>query len=132
MSIDSIGDFLTIIRNGVAVSKRTVKAPYSRLKFEIAQILKDEGFIRDLVVEEEQDAPHKSLTIFLKYVKGESVIHEINRVSTPGRRTYVGHAAYKPVIGGLGISIVTTNQGVMSTKQARQRSLGGEVLCSVW
>ncbi len=131
MSIDSIGDFLTIIRNGIMVSKKTVKAPHSTLKLEIAQILKSEGFIRDFVVEE-LDAAKKEITIFLKYVKGESVIHEITRISTPGRRNYVGHSGYKPVIGGLGLSIVTTNQGVMSSKQARQRGVGGEVLCSVW
>ena len=131
MSVDSIGDFLTIIRNGMLVSKRTVKAPHSTLKFEIAQILKSEGFIKDVVVEE-LDAAKKQITIHLKYVKGESVIHEIKRISTPGRRAYVGHASYKPVIGGLGLSIVTTNQGVMSSKQARQRGVGGEVLCTVW
>lgn len=131
MSVDSIGDFLTIIRNGIMVSKRSVKAPHSLLKLKIAQILKDEGFIKDVVVDE-LDAAKKEITIFLKYVKGESVIHEITRMSTPGRRMYVGHSSYKPVIGGLGLSIVTTNQGIMSTKQARQRGVGGEVLCSVW
>ncbi len=131
MSMDTVGDFLTIIRNGIMVSKKSVKAPYSRLKFEIAHILKDEGFIKEVVVEE-LDAVKKQITIILKYVKGESVIHEIKRISTPGRRAYVGHAAYKPVIGGLGLAIVTTNQGVMSSKQARQRGVGGEVLCSVW
>ncbi len=131
MSVDTIGDFLTIIRNGVLTSKKSVSAPYSRLKFEIAQILKDEGFIRDVVIDE-QDAVKKQIKIGLKYMKGESVIHEITRISTPGRRNYVGHSSYKPVIGGLGVSIVTTNQGVMSSKKARIRGVGGEVLCTVW
>jgi small subunit ribosomal protein S8 len=131
MSVDSIGDFLTIVRNGVLASKRVVVAPYSNLKFEIARILKDEGFIKDVVVEELENN-HKQVKISLKYVKGESVIHEIDRVSTPGRREYVSHNGFKPVIGGLGISIVTTNRGVMSNKKAREQGVGGEVLCTVW
>ena len=130
MSIDSIGDFLAIIRNGVLASKRSVVAPYSRLKQEIAQILKDEGFIREVTVAELDNK--KRLSLALKYVDGESVIHEIDRVSTPGRRAYAAHNAIKPVIGKLGISIVTTNQGVMTSKGARSRGVGGEVLCTVW
>lgn len=130
MSVDSIGDFLTIIRNGVLSSKRTVEAPYSQLKFEIARILKDEGFIRDVTVAEQDNK--KRLSLALKYVDGESVIHEIDRVSKPGRRAYAAHNAIKPVIGKLGISIVTTNQGVMTSKGARSRGVGGEVLCTVW
>lgn len=131
MSIDSVGDFLTIIRNGVLASKRQVIAPYSVLKHEIANILKEEGFIKEVAVEE-LERNKKNLTISLKYVGGESVIHEIDRVSTPGRRTYTGHSLLKPVIGNLGISILTTSQGVMTNKQARQRRVGGEVLCTVW
>ncbi len=131
MSVDTIGDFLTIIRNGVLVAKRSVVAPYSQLKYEIAQILKDEGFIID-VTTEELEHNKKQLTVYLKYVKGESVIHEIKRVSVPGRRAYAGHSGFKPVIGGLGISIVTTNQGVMTNKRARSRNVGGEILCAVW
>ena len=130
MSVDSIGDFLTIIRNGVLSSKRTVDAPYSQLKYEIARILKDEGFIRDVTVAEQDNK--KRLSVALKYVDGESVIHEIDRVSKPGRRAYAAHNAIKPVIGKLGISIVTTNQGVMTSKGARSRGVGGEVLCTVW
>lgn len=131
MSVDTIGDFLTIIRNGVLVAKRSVVAPYSQLKYEIAQILKDEGFVSD-VTTEELEHNKKRLTVFLKYVKGESVIHEIKRISVPGRRAYAGHSGFKPVIGGLGISIITTNQGVMTNKQARSRNVGGEILCAVW
>lgn len=129
--MDSIGDFLTIIRNGVMASKRQVTAPYSVLKQEIANILKDEGFIKD-VAAVEQEGNKKNLVISLKYVGGESVIHEIDRVSTPGRRVYSSHALLKPVIGNLGISILTTSQGIMTNKQARQRNVGGEVLCTVW
>lgn len=131
MSIDSIGDFLTIIRNGILASKRSVIAPHSQLKQEIAHILKDEGFIKDVNIEDIKNNK-KQIKIVLKYVDGESVIHEIMRISTPGRRIYESHALIKPVIGNLGISILTTNQGVMTNKQARQRNMGGEVLCTVW
>ena len=131
MSVDSIGDFLTIIRNGIMVGKREVAAPHSRLKREIAQVLLDEGFIRD-IVENDLGNNKKQSVVGLKYVKGDSVIHEIDRVSKPGLRLYKAHNAYKPVIGNLGISIVTTNRGVMSNKKAKNLGVGGEVLCTVW
>jgi small subunit ribosomal protein S8 len=130
MSIDSIGDFLTIIRNGLLSSKLFVLAPYSNIKFEIATILKDEGFIKDVAVVE--DGPKKFLKIFLKYVDGESVIHELERISTPGRRSYKGRLYIKPVIGGLGLSILTTSKGVISHKKAKELGIGGEVICTVW
>lgn len=126
MSIDSIGDFLTILRNGVKASHSFVTAPYSRIRQNIAQILKDEGFIRDFAVEE------GSIKVFLKYVEGESVIHEIKRMSKPGRRRYEGYKNLEPVIGGLGISIITTSQGVITDREARQKAVGGEVICTVW
>jgi small subunit ribosomal protein S8 len=131
MSVDAVGNFLTIIRNGIMVGKREVVAPYSRLKHEIARVLLDEGYIRD-VSQIQLDGPKKQLKIGLKYHDGESVIHEINRISKPGIRFYKGHDAIKAVIGNLGISIVTTNRGVMSNKQARRLGVGGEVLCTVW
>ena len=131
MSVDTIGDFLTIIRNGLMVSKSHVVAPYSRIKFEIASILKAEGFIRDFVTLDEPDGK-KKLKVVLKYVKGESVIHEITRVSTPGRRRYAGITGIKPVIGGLGLSIISTSRGIVSNHQAKQLNVGGEVICTVW
>lgn len=130
MSIDAIGDFLTIIRNGLMSSKLFVLAPYSNIKLEIATILKDEGFIKDMAVV--QEGPKKFLKIFLKYVNGESVIHELERISTPGRRRYKGNLYIKPVIGGLGLSILTTSQGVISHKKAKEFGIGGEVICTVW
>ncbi len=131
MSIDAIGDFLTIIRNGLMASKRSVVAPYSKLKFEIVKILKEEGFVKDFEIVEEE--PSKKLVkVFLKYVDGESVIHEIVRKSTPGRRVYERASQMKFVIGKLGISIVTTNKGIMTNKKARELSVGGEVICSIW
>lgn len=130
--MDTIGDFLTIIRNGVAASKAVVKAPYSRVKHQIADILKNEGFVRNVVVEEVEGSVHKTIKIDLKYIDGESVIHEIKRVSKPGRRIYEGTTKLSPVIGGLGISIITTSAGVMTNKEAKACSVGGEVLCTVW
>jgi small subunit ribosomal protein S8 len=130
MSIDTIGDFLTIIRNGVMVRRRTVTVPHSTLKNDIAKVLKDEGFIKDFKkVEEDNKA---SLTIFLKYVDGEPVIHEIKRISKPSRRYYERLNNLTPVIGGLGISILTTSSGVMTDQQAQKLSVGGEVICHVW
>ena len=131
MSVDAIGDFLTVIRNGVMAGKRQVVSPYSNLKHEIARVLLDEGYIES-VTPQELEAPKKQLMIGLKYVSGESVIHAIDRKSKPGLRLFYGHASLKPVIGNLGISIVTTNRGVMSGKKARNLGVGGELLCTVW
>lgn len=130
MSVDSIGDFLTIIRNGLMVKKRSVTMPSSGLKVNIASVLKAEGYIKDFQVNDNNGKP--VLTVYLKYVKGESVIHEITRVSTPGRRHYERSNNLERVIGGLGISIVTTSIGVITDAQARKQSVGGEVICHVW
>jgi len=131
MSIDTMGNFLTIIRNGIMASKRNVIAPYSKMKFEVAKILKQEGFIRDVVVEE-NGSIKKDIKVFLKYVDGESVIHEITRISKPSKRYYARSNELKPVIGGLGISVLTTGQGILTDKKAKELSVGGEVICTVW
>lgn len=130
MSIDTIGDFITIIRNGVMVSKSYVMAPSSKMRLAIAKILLDEGFVKAVDVVE-QDG-RKYIQIYLKYVGGESAIHEITRVSKPSCRTYTSIGEIKPVIGGLGISILTTNRGVISHKRAKHENVGGELLCTVW
>lgn len=130
MSIDVIGDFLTIIRNGIMSSKLFVVAPHSKVKAELAEILKSEGFIRDFATIDEDG--RKSIKVFLKYVDGESVIHELKRISTPGRRSYKGAANIKPVIGGLGLSILTTSKGIISHKKAKELGVGGEIICTVW
>jgi len=132
MSIDSIGNFLTIIRNGLRASKPFIVAPHSKIKAAIAAILKNEGFIKDFIIINEENSNKKSIKIVFKYVDGESVIHEITRISTPGRRTYENADRLKPVIGKLGISILTTNKGIITSKQAKDLSVGGEVICSVW
>lgn len=130
MSIDTIGDFLTVIRNGTRVTKGFVIVPFSKMKYAIAEIFKQEGFIRNFEIVENEDK--KYLKVFLKYVDGESVIHEIKRVSTPGRRRYYGAKNISPVIGGLGISVLTTNRGLISHKQAEKIGVGGEIICTVW
>lgn len=130
MSIDTVSDFLTIIRNGLSINKKSVVVPFSNFKIEIAKVLKDEGYIRDY---KEQEIENKRyLAIFLKYVNGESVIHEIKRISRPGRRHYESTSEIEPVIGGLGISILTTSSGVMTDRQARKLGIGGEIVCNVW
>lgn len=130
MSKDMIADFLTIIRNAIMSSAKTVETSASRARLDIAKILKEEGFIRDYSIVEE--GAHKNMKVFLKYVQGESAIHEITRVSKSSRRVYTGIKELKPIINGLGISIVTTNKGVMTDRQAKREQVGGEVICTVW
>jgi small subunit ribosomal protein S8 len=131
MSIDVIGDFLTIIRNALMVSNRTAKMPFSKMRAGIAKVLHDEGYIKGF--EELTDDNGKTwLSINLKYVDGEAVIHEIKRISTPGRRSYENLRTMKTVKGGLGISILSTSAGIITDREAKRLSVGGEVLCSVW
>ncbi|HEU5163204.1 MAG TPA: 30S ribosomal protein S8 [Thermoanaerobaculia bacterium] len=128
---DPVADMLTRIRNGIQARHERVEIPASKLKVEIARILKDEGFISNYkVVEAEVQAV---LRVYLKYADdGEPVIHGIERLSRPGRRVYRGKKEIPRVLGGLGLSIISTSRGVMSGSQAAQRGVGGEVLCQVW
>ena len=126
--LDPIADLLTQIRNAQAVKKLEVVVPYSRIKFKISEILKDEGFILNVKAEEK----NKYLRIVLKYSsEGMPVIQEIRRVSKSGQRIYVGSKEIKRVLGGLGISIVSTSRGLMTGKDARKKNLGGELICEV-
>lgn len=129
--MDSVGDFLTVIRNGAMVYKRTVSVPYSNFKSEIARVLKEEGFIKDYK-KEVVDGIRDRLVVSLRYVDGECAIHEITRKSTPGCRSYKGIIDIKPLLGGLGLAILSTNRGVISDRTARQQNVGGEVICHVW
>ncbi len=130
MSIDTIGDFLTVIRNALMVSKRSVSVPFSNMKLGIAKVLKDEGYIKDYQqANDENDKP--CLVVYLKYVKGMSVIRGIKRISTPGRREYLGAKNMRGVDGGLGIAILSTNKGILTDLQARKLVVGGEVICHV-
>ena len=131
MMTDPIADMLTRIRNAVRVERPTVDMPHSKVKRGLAEVLKREGYIWDW--EEVQAAPAQQIRIHLKYgPNGERVIRHIRRISKPGRRIYRGAAKLKPVLGGLGISILSTSRGVISDREARQRKLGGEVLCELW
>jgi len=131
MMTDPIADMLTRIRNGLSAKHAKVDVPASRLKTDIAKILKDEGYIWDW--EEIQSEPANQLRLHLKYgPNGEQVIRHVRRVSRPGRRIYSGAAKLKPVLNGLGIFVISTSRGVVSDREARQRNLGGEVLCEIW
>jgi len=132
MQTDPIADFLTSIRNAAAAKHQRVDVPASRLKSEIARILKDEGYISTFKMVDENKG-HKTLRVFLKYTPDRrSVISGIKRISRPGARRYVGSQEITPVVGGLGISILTTPRGLMSGRAARKNRVGGELLCEVW
>jgi small subunit ribosomal protein S8 len=130
MMTDPIADMLTRIRNSVRVERPYVDIPTSRVKRGIADVLKREGFIWDW--KEIEAAPVSLLRIELKYgPNGERVIQTIKRISKPGRRLYTRSGDLKPILGGLGISIVSTSKGVKSDREARRENVGGEVLCEV-
>lgn len=128
---DPIADMLTRIRNAAQAKHQKVDMPASRLKVEIARILKEEGYISHFKTSEESGKSF--LTVFLKYgPKGEKVISSIERISRPGCRVYVSKTEIPKVLGGLGINILTTSHGVMTGKQARRQGFGGELLCNIY
>lgn len=128
---DPIADMLTRIRNGIQSHHDRVELPSSKLKVEVARILKSEGFISNYKVVDE--APQSLLRIYLKYSdNGEPVIHGIERISRPGRRVYRGKEEIPQVLGGLGLAIISTSRGVLSGAEAARTGVGGEVLCQVW
>ncbi|MCS7300405.1 MAG: 30S ribosomal protein S8 [Fimbriimonadales bacterium] len=131
MMTDPIADMLTRIRNGAQARKASVEIPGSRLKTQIADLLKKEGFIRDYEVK--QDGARSTLVVHLKYTpRGESVIQHIERVSKPGRRIYAPVEELRPIKRGLGTAIVSTSQGLLPDRECRRRRIGGEVICIVW
>ncbi len=130
MSIDNVGNFLTSVRNAVARAARMVNVPYSKFKHEIANILFQEGFIKDISIVGE--GIEKRLVLSFKYVKNESVIHEIRQISKPSRRVYVKSNAIPTVIDGLGVAIFTTNLGLMTNNQLKEKKIGGEFICTIW
>jgi small subunit ribosomal protein S8 len=128
---DPIADMLTRIRNAVSSKHDNVTMPSSKLKVAIAKVLKDEGFIRDFSIV--QEPPRTMLKIDLSYTgRKEPVLSGIKRVSKPGLRVYVQKREIPRVLGGLGVAILSTPEGVMTGQHARQKSIGGEVLCYVW
>jgi small subunit ribosomal protein S8 len=148
MMTDPIADMLTRIRNANRIERAVVDIPLTNLKKNIAQVLKDEGFVADYQVgatakneagqtefQAKADAAGSNavLRVFLKYgPEGEKVIRRVERASRPGRRLYRRSEQIMPVLDGLGIAIISTNRGVMSDRQARAQRLGGELLCTVW
>ncbi len=131
MMTDPIADMLTRVRNAVRVDKKTVQMPHSRVREDIARVLRDEGFIEDYRAGGEP--PHKVLKIYLKYGPlGERLIRRLERVSRPGRRVYSGVGELGHVANGLGIWIVSTNKGMLSDRECRRHNVGGEVVCSVF
>jgi small subunit ribosomal protein S8 len=148
MMTDPIADMLTRIRNANRVERPAVDMPTTRQKEQIAQVLKDEGYILDyqvgkIVTNEsgaktfqaggERSEPKRILRVFLKYgPDGERVIRHLERVSRPGRRFFQRCDQLKPVLDGLGIAVISTSRGVMSDRQARSKRLGGELVCTVW
>jgi small subunit ribosomal protein S8 len=148
MMTDPLADMLTRVRNANRIERPAVDMPATKLKIAVAKVLKDEGFILDYqvglntpddsgatVFQQVSDLsrPKTVLRVFLKYgPEGERVIRKIDRASRPGRRLYRASTELRPVLDGLGISIISTSKGVMSDRRARSQRLGGELLCTVW
>lgn len=128
---DPISDFLTRIRNASRAGREQCVAQYSKLRVNLLNILKAEGFIRGYE-EGKDERGHKTLVVQLKYVEQTPAITGIQRVSTPGRRMYFKSTDIPRVLGGLGIAILTTSKGVMNDRDARRNKLGGELICNVW
>lgn len=131
MMTDPIADMLTRIRNALLIERPFVEIPASKLKVGLAAALQREGYIWDYEVVEQ--SPHDVLRINLKYgPNGERVIQHLARVSTPGRRVYAGAKKAPEVLKGLGVSILSTNQGILSNREAKAKNVGGEILCEVY
>ena len=130
---DPISDMLTRMRNAIAARHTKVDVPASRLKIEIARILKEEGYITNYSIKTAEGSNARTLRVFLRYgPNGESVISSLQRVSLPSRRVYVPSKEVAKVLGGLGINILSTSRGVMTGRQARKTNVGGEVMCNVY
>ena len=133
MTTDPVADMLTRIRNANKALHDQVEMPTSRLKAEIARILKEEGYVRDFHVEQREQLPYDVLVIDLKYGrKRERVLTGLKRVSKPGRRIYAGKDRLPRVLGGMGTAILSTSRGVITSSAAEREGIGGEVICFVW
>ena len=126
---DTLADMFTRIRNAQMATKETVTMPSSKLKIEVARVLKQEGYITDVSVTE---GAKPELTVTLKYFEGKPVIEHLQRMSKPSLRIYKGKSELPKVADGLGVAIVTTSQGVMTDRAARQAGVGGEVICTIF
>jgi small subunit ribosomal protein S8 len=133
MLTDPIADMLTRIRNAITVERPHVDIPTSKVKRGLADVLKREGYIWDWQEQQLESQPAKQLRLELKYgPNGEHVIQHIKRISTPGRRVYRKAKELRPVLNGLGITVISTSGGVISDREARQKNVGGEVLCEIY
>ena len=128
---DPIADMLTRIRNALMAKKEEASIPFSTLKLKIAEILKIEGYVNDFRVEDGR-GPKKEIVIVLKYKKGQSVIQDLKRISSPGRRMYVSYHDLPFVLDDLGVAIISTSAGIMTNKEARKKKIGGEVVCEIY
>ena len=133
MLTDPVADMLTRIRNANKALHDRTEMPTSKLKVELARILKEEGYIRDFHVAESEGRPHKTLVIELKYGRSrERILTDLKRVSKPGRRIYAGKDRLPRVLGGMGTAILSTSRGVITSRTAEREGIGGEVICFVW
>lgn len=133
MNTDPIADMLTRIRNANMVSLTEVDMPSSKLKVELAKLLKSEGYVEDYAVVEKEGSAFKTLKITLKYdEKSKPVISNLKRVSRPGLRNYCKAKDIPQVLGGMGIAIISTSKGLLTDRKARKENVGGEILCYVW
>ena len=133
MQTDPVADMLARIRNANRALHENVEMPNSRLKAEIARLLKEEGYIRDFHVERKEDKPYDTLAIELKFGKNrERVITDLKRVSKPGRRVYARKDRLPRVLGGMGTAILSTSNGLITSRTAEERGIGGEVVCFIW
>lgn len=128
---DPISDFLTRVRNASKAGLAECVIPHSKLKESLANILKSEGYVRDVATGTDERG-HKTVVLSMKYVDNTPVITGIQRSSTPGRRIYAGYSEIPRVLNGLGISIISTSKGLMKDQDARRNKLGGELVCTVW
>lgn len=128
--MDKVADMLTRIRNAQATLKQEVLVPYSNLKHEIAKILKQEGFVKSVKTVGKKN--QKQIRINIKYKNNTPVIKGLRKISKPGQRIYKSAREIRPVRGGYGISIISTSQGIMTGKEAKERNIGGELICEVW
>jgi small subunit ribosomal protein S8 len=133
MLTDPVADMLTRIRNANKALHDRAEMPSSKLKEQIARLLKEEGYVRDYRVEEREDLPYKVLVVELKYGRGrERVLTGLKRISKPGRRIYAGKDRLPRVLGGMGTAILSTSRGVITSRTAQKEGIGGEVICFVW
>jgi len=131
---DPIADMLTRIRNALAVNKPEVILPFSKMKMVLAEILKEQGYIKSVekVVQSSQSTNHNEIRIVLKYKEGQPAITSLKRISKPGHRVYASKDKLPVVLNNLGIAIISTSQGVMTNKKAKAKNLGGEIICEIY